>query len=77
MDIVQFHYINHRGELALRTVRPIRIWFGSTAWHRDPQWLLECFDIDKQATRDYAMSGMRGDGWTSIKGSLKKKESKQ
>jgi predicted DNA-binding transcriptional regulator YafY len=58
LDIVQFEYRNHRGEEATRTVRPIRLWFGSTAWHPEPQWLLECFDLDKQATRDYAMSGV-------------------
>ena len=67
MDVVQFYYVNHRGEHALRTCRPIRIWFGSTAWHREAQWMLEGFDLDKNATRDYAMSGMRGDGWQTRK----------
>ncbi len=57
-DIAQFEYVNHRGEQATRTVRPIRIWFGSTCYHPEPQWLLECFDLDKMSTRDYAMSGM-------------------
>jgi predicted DNA-binding transcriptional regulator YafY len=56
--IVRFHYRNHKGREAIRTVRPIRIWYGSTGFHQDAQWLLECFDIDKQETRDYAMSGI-------------------
>lgn len=57
-DVVQFVYRNHRGEVAIRTVRPIRVWFGSTAWHPEAQWLLEVFDLDKQQTRDYAMAGV-------------------
>jgi hypothetical protein len=58
LDIVQFEYVNHRGERATRTVRPIRLWFGSTAFHPEPGWLLECFDLDRMATRDYSMAGM-------------------
>lgn len=60
MDVVRFLYMNHKGVTALRTVRPIRLWFGSTCYHPDPQWLLECFDLDKLETRDYAMNGIRG-----------------
>lgn len=60
-DIVQVTYTNHRGETALRTIRPIRIWFGSTAWHQESQWMLECFDLDRMQSRDYAMSGIKGD----------------
>ncbi len=58
MDLVRFRYRNHRGEEAERRVRPIRLWFGSTSWHPSPQWLLEGFDLDRQATRDYAMANM-------------------
>ncbi len=58
MDLVTFTYTNHRYETAQRRVRPIRIWFSSTAWHPDAQWLLEAFDLDKQATREFAVSGI-------------------
>lgn len=58
-NLVQFTYTNHRGETSLRKILPIRLWFGSTAWHPDPQWLLEGFDLDKQATRDFAMEGVK------------------
>ncbi len=54
-----FSYVNHRGETGDRHVRPIRIWFGSTAWHREAQWLLEAWDLDRQATRDFALAGIR------------------
>ena len=62
MDIVCFDYTNHRGESARRTVRPIRIWFGSTAWHPEAQWFLEAWDIDRNATRDFALNSIAG--WT-------------
>ena len=57
-DVVTFEYVNHRGERSIRRIRPIRIWFGSTAWHADAQWLMEAWDLDKQATRDFAMSNV-------------------
>jgi predicted DNA-binding transcriptional regulator YafY len=61
--VVEFDYVNHRGELARRRVRPVRLYFGSTAYHPEAGWLLEAFDLDRQATRDFSMSGMRGP-WT-------------
>lgn len=58
-DLVTFIYVNHRGECGTRRARPIRLWFGSTAWHPEPQWLMEAFDLDRQATRDFAEAGKR------------------
>lgn len=48
-------YTNHRGDRALRRVVPKRVWFGSTPWHREPQWLLTAFDLDRDAERDFAL----------------------
>lgn len=58
-DVVTFDYTNHRGEQSRRVVRPIRIWYGSTAWHPEAQWMLEGFDVGKSATRDFIMSQIR------------------
>jgi len=58
-DLVTFSYTNHKGRNADRYVRPIRIWFGSTAWYPTPQWLLEAVDLEKLATRDFAMDKIR------------------
>jgi predicted DNA-binding transcriptional regulator YafY len=58
--LVTFRYRNHRGEEATRRVRPVRLWLGSTAHHPEPQWFVEGYCIDRQATRDFAMSGMLG-----------------
>ena len=66
-DVVCFSYQNHRGEVEVRFVRPIRIWFGSTAWHPHAGWLLEAFDVMKQATRDFALEGVRGRWYPAIR----------
>jgi hypothetical protein len=52
-------YTNYRGETALRTIVPRRIWFGSTEWHPQAGWLLEAFDLEKQAERSFAMKDIR------------------
>ena len=52
---VTLTYTNWRGETAERTITPKRIWFGSTDWHPEPQWLLTAFDAEKQANRDFAL----------------------
>ncbi|MGQ0841724.1 DUF1653 domain-containing protein [Actinokineospora sp.] len=49
-------YMNHRGERGNRMVRPVRVWRGRTDWHpEDDQWLLEAFDRDRQAVRNFAV----------------------
>jgi len=54
-SVVIIRYTNYRGETANRRVIPIRIRFGSTKWHPEPQWLLEAFDLDRGADRAFAM----------------------
>lgn len=55
---LQFRYINHRGENALRRVLPIRVWHGSTDWYPQPQWLLRAFDLDRGGERDFAFASI-------------------
>ena len=52
-------YTNYRGETALRTIVPERIWFGSTEWHREDGWMLDAFDVEKGAERSFAMKDIR------------------
>lgn len=59
-DTVIVQYTNHRGETKIRHIRPIRIYFGSTAWHPEPQWIMEVWDMDKQGTREYSLEGVMG-----------------
>jgi len=56
-----FEYTNWRGETSVRRVSPRRLWFGSTEWHPDRQWLLHAYDHDKQELRDFALADCRFD----------------
>lgn len=53
---VTIDYTNHRGERALRSIRPIRLRWGSTAYHPQAQWLLEAWDEDKRVERTFALA---------------------
>ncbi|MCM1507950.1 MAG: hypothetical protein NC177_12580 [Ruminococcus flavefaciens] len=57
--LVSFKYINYKGKLSIRRVRPIEIWFGSTNYHSENQWLLKAFDIDKNDYRNFAMKDIQ------------------
>ena len=59
-QLLTIFYRNHRGETAVRRVRPIYAWFGSTEWHPDEQWLINVFDAEKNAYRDYALGDFLG-----------------
>lgn len=54
-EVVVIRYTNYRGETAVRRIVPIAIRFGSTQWHPSPQWLLEAFDLDRDAQRSFAV----------------------
>jgi len=56
---VRVLYTNYRGETALRTIVPERMYFGSTEWHPEPQWLLEALDLEKGQNRTFAMKDVR------------------
>lgn len=56
---VKIIYTNWRGETAERTIVPIKIWFGSTEWHKEEQWLLRALDTEKQAERDFAIKDIQ------------------
>lgn len=55
---VEIIYTNWRGERGVRHIRPQRMFFGSNHWHPEEQWLLVAFDLDKQAHRTFALSGI-------------------
>lgn len=59
---VKILYTNYRGETALRSIIPEKIWYGSTEWHNDEQWLIDAFDIEKKAIRNFAMKDIHK--WT-------------
>jgi hypothetical protein len=51
---VEITYRNHRGKVANRRIRPVRVWFGVTEWHPEPQWLLDAVDAEK-GLRSFAL----------------------
>jgi predicted DNA-binding transcriptional regulator YafY len=56
---VRIIYTNWRGETAERTIEPIEIWYGSTEWHPEEQWLLKAIDVAKKAERDFAVKAIQ------------------
>lgn len=57
--IVNIVYTNYRGETGLRKIIPKRIWFGSTDWHPEEQWLLDAYDVNKNGDRSFALKDIR------------------
>jgi hypothetical protein len=56
---LQFDYVNWRGTPGRRRVRPTGIRYGTTEWEKEPGWLLDAYDLDKQAPRTFALVRMR------------------
>ena len=54
-DYISLNYTNYRGELSSRQIRPEKLYFGSTEYHPEPQWLLEAHDLGKGAKRVFAL----------------------
>lgn len=61
--LVTIDYTNYRGERGLRQVRPIRIIYSPTEWHKEAQWLLEAFDTSRGADRLFALKDIHS--WTA------------
>jgi len=56
-DVVEFDYVNHRGESGRRQVQSSLLRFGVLhPYHAEPQWLLEAFDTDREKHRTFAVS---------------------
>ena len=64
MNKVRILYTNYRGKTAERVVIPEKIWFGSTEWHPEPQWLLDAVDVEKGALRSFAMKDIQS--WKTV-----------
>lgn len=54
MELV-FWYRNYRGEEGYRRVRPISLRFGTSEWHKEPQWLMLADDLENSKQREFAM----------------------
>ena len=51
-------YTNHRGERSWRKIKPIKLTWGLSEWHEGSQWILLAHCYEKNASREFAMSGI-------------------
>lgn len=56
---VRITYTNWKSETSDRTIKPISLYFGSTEYHPEEQWLLDAYDYEKQDFRQFAMKDIR------------------
>lgn len=56
---VKILYKNWKGVTSYRNIVPKSVEFKSTEWHPEEQWILNAFDIDKQADRAFAVKDIK------------------
>lgn len=56
---IKITYTNWRGETSVRLLLSVKIWFGSTQWHKDEQWMLNALDVEKNEERDFALKDIK------------------
>jgi len=52
---VTFTYTNWKGETKQRRAVMQSLYWGSNDYHKESQWLVEGYDMDKEAVRTYAL----------------------
>ena len=52
---VTIAYRNHRGVVEQREITPLRLYWGSTQWHPEPQYLLHAYCHARREERAFAM----------------------
>jgi len=52
---IKVKYKNYQGITSIRNIIPQNIYYGHTNFHLKDQWLLEVWDVDKDALRTYAL----------------------
>ena len=53
-----FMYTNHRGERLLKTFIPLTLRYGTGPAYPTDRWLLEVFDVGKNAYRTYELANL-------------------
>lgn len=57
--IVNILYTNWKGKTSYRNIIPKTIEFKSTNWHKQDQWILTAFDVDKGENRGFAVKDIK------------------
>ena len=66
---LHFTYKNWRGEVRARSAYPVSVRYGTSEWHKEPQYLLLAVDAETGEEREFAMKDMApwgslvGDNW--------------
>lgn len=55
---IRFTYKNHEGTTDERHAVPLEIHYGSNEWHKEPQYFLRAYDLDRKAIRDFALANI-------------------
>ena len=63
-EVVSIVYTNYRGETNERKIVPKKLWFGSTEYHKEEQWLLDAYDLNKKAQRTFAITDIKS--WKTV-----------
>jgi predicted DNA-binding transcriptional regulator YafY len=58
MEPIQITYRNWRGLTRERLVLPLDRYWGVTAYHRTPGWMMRAWDLEKSCWRVFAESGI-------------------
>lgn len=58
LGTVTFTYRNWRGVTARRRAVFEALFFGTTEWHPEPQWLIGALDLDEGGLRTFALRDM-------------------
>ena len=53
--MVKVEYKNWKGETGIRSIIPLNIFYGNTEYHKEEQWLMKVWDLDKKDYRTYAL----------------------
>jgi predicted DNA-binding transcriptional regulator YafY len=64
---IYIRYTNWEGKTSIRHIIPYPkgIFYGSTEWHEQKQWLLPAWDLNKNAERTFAMKDIQE--WSTVK----------
>lgn len=55
---VSIIYTNYKEKTNQRSIIPKKIIFSSNEWHKEQQWFLIAYDIEKKADRTFAMKNI-------------------
>jgi predicted DNA-binding transcriptional regulator YafY len=56
--VLQFDYLNWRGESSKRIARMNSLYKGSNEYHKDNQWIMVGIDLEKNQERHFAVKDM-------------------